>query len=92
LARRDYGTTGTEGRFTITGLRRGRYALRTLEGLPFRFASGPIEVSTESGSVEGVELRLKQTAQVSMKLNDPPASACTILVEIRHTCQPTKDV
>jgi hypothetical protein len=78
---RDYGTTGTEGRFTITGLRRGRYALRTGEGVPFRFASGPIEVNTESGSLEGVELRLKETAQVSMKLNDPPASGCTILVE-----------
>jgi hypothetical protein len=78
---KEYGTTGTEGRFTITGLRRGRYVLRTLEGLPFRFASGPIEVSTESGSVEGVELRLKQTTQVSLKLNDPPAGTCTILVE-----------
>jgi len=77
----EYGTTGTEGGFTITGLRRGRYVLRTRGELPFHLASGPIEVSTESGSVKGVELRLKQTTQVTLRLNDPPADSCTVLVE-----------
>jgi hypothetical protein len=79
--REPHSTTGTEGRFTITGLERGRYILRTCGGLPSTLASGPMEVSTEAGSVENVELRLRVAMRVDIKLNEPNPERCTILIE-----------
>jgi len=81
FGREPHRTTGTEGRFTITGLERGRYVLRTCGGLPSSLACGPIEVSTEAGSVDGVGLRLRSAAEVDIKLDDPRPEGCTIFVE-----------
>ena len=80
LAREMY-ATDERGRFELPSMARGRYVLRAQDRGAIVRASGPIVVSTATGSVDGLRITLSRTIDVVVHLGGSGDSGCTVLVE-----------
>ena len=76
-----YGAGTVRGEFEISGLPRGRYAIRAMNDPGYNLVSTPLQVSTETDSIDGVEIRLERTSLVEIRLRPPPPGSCVIFVE-----------
>jgi hypothetical protein len=73
--------TRPDGSFEISPVGRREYVLRAHPPGAEDLESRPIRVNTLAGSIDGVELELRRTTQVVIKLVNPPNEVEQILIE-----------